>query len=919
MIDLVFPEYHIFIDLPNIAKGGVALLLKKDKFSNITELGPDTGFDLKNKCKCTQCIIENKWLSLYINNQKVIIGGIYRHPKGNIEHFNSNLHNTIKQIKYNTLAIILGDININLMSESNEKVQSYLNNYLESNFIPCVTLPTRIRNHSATLIDHIFLKNPRKFIQNKCSSGNLVFDISDHLPNFMFLDINTPLIKDRPYVRLFTENKIKTFKENLEKEKNLITDDHLYDVDSSYEIFSTNYLELFNKYFPYVRQSKKSFKNKPYITKGIKVSINHRNKLYHKYLNNPTDLNEQIWKKFRNKTSFIIKKSQELYYNKMLQNQHNNSKNLWNTFGNILNKNKKKHKNIGSLNINNENITDPQTISTSFHKYFSQIGENMANKLVRNGNNEFIKYLGSPANQSILFYKTDSNEILNTINNLKCTNSSGPDEISSKFIKMSAFVLVPALEKIFNLSLKSGVYPQKLKTAKVIPIYKKGDPTQVSNYRPISILNTINKIFEKILHSRLTKFIKDFNILYKYQFGFRENHSTELALIEMVDEIKLSLDRKNMTCGMFLDLSKAFDTVNHNILIHKLDHYGIRGKALDLLKSYLGNREQYVNLNNFKSNKSSINVGVPQGSVLGPLFFILFINDLPNCCPLGNVRIFADDTNIFFHCNDIKTLINTGKIIMNNLNLWFLNNKLFLNTDKSSFVVFRSPRKKIANLPDCIEFEEFKINRTSSTKFLGVILDEHLTWKPQIKEICNKLKSMFHIFYSLRDFLSRDNIKTIYYTLIYSKIEYGIAVYGQAGATKIKQIQVLQNRLLKVLSSKKFRYSTDRLHNDFGILKVHDIVNQEILTFVKNYFLDKLPVVFQNYFTLFGNHNTMHTRNSHKLIRKITPKSNFGATSVKFKGSDLWNKLSNDLKTCINTKQFRIKYKSSLMPYVINS
>ena len=188
---------------------------------------------------------------------------------------------------------------------------------------------------------------------------------------------------------------------------------------------------------------------------------------------------------------------------------------------------------------------------------------------------------------------------------------------------MSAFVLVPALEKIFNLSLKSGVYPQKLKTAKVIPIYKKGDPTQVSNYRPISILNTINKIFEKILHSRLTKFIKDFNILYKYQFGFRENHSTELALIEMVDEIKLSLDRKNMTCGMFLDLSKAFDTVNHNILIHKLDHYGIRGKALYFLKSYLGNREQYVNLNNFKSNKSSINVGAPQGSVLGPLFFYL--------------------------------------------------------------------------------------------------------------------------------------------------------------------------------------------------------------------------------------------------------------------------------------------------------
>ena len=185
---------------------------------------------------------------------------------------------------------------------------------------------------------------------------------------------------------------------------------------------------------------------------------------------------------------------------------------------------------------------------------------------------------------------------------------------------MSAPILIPALDKIFNLSSTSGVYPDKLKIAKVVPIHKKGDHTSLNNYRPISILNTINKIFEKILHVRLTKYIDDFNLLYKFQFGFRKNHSTELALIEMVDQIRKSMDNGNITCGVFVDLSKAFDTVNHDILIGKLEHYGIRGTALELFKSYLQNRKQYTSLNKYKSNTNTINWGVPQGSILAPSF-----------------------------------------------------------------------------------------------------------------------------------------------------------------------------------------------------------------------------------------------------------------------------------------------------------
>ena len=233
-----------------------------------------------------------------------------------------------------------------------------------------------------------------------------------------------------------------------------------------------------------------------------------------------------------------------------------------------------------------------------------------------------------------------------------------------------------------------------------------------------------------------------------------------------------------MSCGIFIDLSKAFDTVNHKILLGKLDHYGIRGNALDLLESYLSDRKQFVQIEKSKSRTRSVSCGVPQGSVLGPLLFLLFINDLPVSCPMGKVRIFADDTTIFFHSDSIENIIETASTIMTQLTSWFNANKLTLNADKSSFTIFKSRGKKILNLPDQIEFQNKHIKRTKHIKFLGITIEENLTWDLQINEICNKLKRLFHIFYNIRDFLTKENVKTIYYTLIYSRIKYGITLWS---------------------------------------------------------------------------------------------------------------------------------------------
>ena len=249
------------------------------------------------------------------------------------------------------------------------------------------------------------------------------------------------------------------------------------------------------------------------------------------------------------------------------------------------------------------------------------------------------------------------------------------------------------------------------------------------------------------------------------------------------------------------------------------------------------------------------------------------------------------------------------------LTSWFMINKLTLNADKSSFTIFKSPKKVINNIPDSIGFLNHKINRVSSIKFLGIILDENLSFDLHINEVCSKLKRLFHVFYSIRGFLSKGNIKMIYYALIYSRIKYGIAVYGQAKATKLSKIQILQNQLLKVLSGKKYRYPTDKLHDEFNLLKVSDITKQETLTFVFNFFMDDLPSVFKNYYETFSNNHNINTRNANLNIRKIRRNNNFGASSIKSIGANLWNDLNIDIKKSSTTKQFRFNYKKCILPY----
>ena len=599
-----------------------------------------------------------------------------------------------KYDKSSKIISIMGDFNINLLEcEHHTDTDNFVNSLVSHYQLPYILHPTRVTDHSATVIDNIF-SNVTDF---ETVSGNIFNQIADHYSQFLIItkfqvDYRSSTFHHYNYSNFKEDKFIKDFSKLNWDELN----DASVHVDKKFEIFYDELSSCVSRHAPLTKVSHKtlSFKSKPWISLRIQNMMLKRDRYLRKFNKSGSRDMEYLYKKFRNKVVSEIRENKIQYYNRYFTIHNSNMKKMWSGIRSIINTNKKAGSSISHLTDNGKEISDPMKMANIFNNYFVNVAQKIDEKIPRTRKSP-LDYLTSRNDKTFFLSPATPVEIEIIINALQAGKAVGPYSIPISLLKILSSHITKPLCTIINDSFSSGVFPNSLKLAKVIPLHKKGATDVPSNYRPISLLSIFSKVIEKLMHKRLFEFLEYCNILHPLQFGFREKHSTLHALISMTETIKETIDNGMFGCGVFIDFQKAFDTVNHSILINKLEHYGIRGVGSDWFRSYLSNRKQYVSVNGKVSEQKPVTHGVPQGSVSGPLLFLIYINDLPSVSKVLSFYLFADDTNIYFKSFDIVHLQKVMNRELRKVRKWLDANHLALNIDKTNFVIFHSPQKKI--------------------------------------------------------------------------------------------------------------------------------------------------------------------------------------------------------------------------------
>ena len=881
--------------------GGVAVYIKDQ-------------FNFKRRLDLCDNTVECIWVEVTPPHMSSILICAVYNPDGKNNVFSTKLSSMLTDASTeNKEIVLLGDFNCDFTTGvSSKQINDLKFVFNMFQLQQLINLPTRVTPTSKTIIDLFCTSNCDLYKE----SGVIQTAISDH---YMIYAIRN----SRP---IKAGHKIKNYRCFKEFNEHSFVNDLFqmpwsdiarYDnVNDALQMWESMFLDVTNRHLPKKCKRVKS-SPAPWLDGVIKQKMLRRDSLHRLAVrtNNVTDW--EAYKSLRNHVTSMIRSAKSNYYKDLISQNCNNSCKLWQSLKSVLPS--KGSINTSSIVFEGNVLTSNDNISNGFNKHFANVATKLIDECNRSCNVNDINVNGATLSDvsSVLDLPLIGPDFVDKeICSMSANKAIGLDDVSSRVLKLARPAIVDSLTYIINLSLSTGTFPSAWKEAKVIPLHKGGDLDNTNNYRPISILPVVSKIIERAVHNHVYSYLSAHNILNEHQSGFRPKHSTETALVDMVDDWLTNINSGKMTGVAFIDLRKAFDTVNHGILIDKLRLIGASSITLKWFRSYLSGRMQSVTFKDTISSKLPVNIGVPQGSILGPLLFLIFINDMSKVIKHGKISMYADDTTLYVNDNDVNVISKKLTEDIHEITAWLRINKLFLNTEKTNIMLVGSSSRlrRVHDDEFTVIVNGLKLNRVKKAKCLGVVIDDELLWHKQVNGVTQKLFCKIALLRRLSTFLDSNTLNILYKSLVQPHFDYCSVVWFGRFIEDIHKLNVLQKRCARIILSVNSLTSSTVMFPKLGWKALQDRCDYFKTLLLFKTLNNLAPTYLCNKFKYVSEKHNVNTRQAAAGLLALPPCTNGSDTdylksSFCYSAVEVWNKLNYEVRKSTNVQNFKYLYK----------